>query len=62
MNLQSSNLEVHLFTQGLLRLLDMGVKVTKIVTDAHVQIAVLKSKFHKMCLCDSTQKIDVNTT
>ena len=50
-NLQSTNLEAHLYTQGLLRLLDMGVKVAEIVTDAHIQIASLMSIFQDYCVC-----------
>ena len=44
-NLKYTNLEAHLFKKVLSGLLDRGVPIQEIVTDAHVQIISILSKF-----------------
>ena len=43
-------MEAHLYTIGLLRLLDVGVPVKETVTDAHLQIGALMSKYVILCM------------
>ena len=49
MNLKSTNLEAHLFKKVVDSLLDQGIPITKIVTDANSQIISLMSKFSCVC-------------
>ena len=44
-NLKYTNIEVHLFKKVLSGLLDRGVPIQEIVTDVHVQIISILSKF-----------------
>ena len=44
-NLKLTNLEAHLFCQGLSSIIDSGIKVSEVVTDAHSQIISILSTF-----------------
>jgi hypothetical protein len=44
-DLKSTNLEKACFVKGLQFLLDRGLKVVEVVTDAHIQVASIMSKF-----------------
>ena len=49
MNLKSTNLEAHLFKKVVDSLLDQGISITEIVTDANTQIISLMSR--SICVC-----------
>lgn len=50
-DLKSTNLEKSCFVKGLQFLLNRGLKVVEVVTDAHVQVASIMSKFHSNNSC-----------
>lgn len=51
---KSTNLEKACFLKGLRQLLDKNMKVVEVVTDAHIQVESLMSKY----LCSCCHKID----
>lgn len=50
-DLKSTNLEKSCFVKGLQFLLNRGLKVVEVLTDAHVQVASIMSKFHSNNSC-----------
>ena len=46
--MKSTNLEAHLFKKVLGGVLDRGVPINELVTDAHIQITSIMSKLTKL--------------
>lgn len=54
---KSTNLEKACFVQGLRFLLDKGLRIVEVVTDAHVQVASVMSKLIQICRLITTCNI-----
>ena len=46
---KSTNLEKACFLKGINMLIDSGLHIVEVVTDAHVQVASVMSKFSNIC-------------